>query len=360
LITVRDKWFRIAVIILPLLFIIYTSGVLTLPFSTNRIARFMVSLACLIIVAEVNRYLIYSSHRWGNGKLSSVQRIIKLSIIGLSFTAVMLALSAVLRQFIVTGTWNTTIQTSSKVYINHTEIGISLFGYSILNAFTNFPALLVGYELLYQFAHNRHTKKEKEKLEKEKLRAELNQLKGIINPHFLFNNLNSLSSLISENPVQAEVFLDELTTVFRYLLRNNEMELTTLRQEMQFIKSYYHLLQTRYGPGINMTIDIHSQYEELMLPPLTLQLLVENAVKHNRIQKEQPLQIEICATTGNKLIIRNNLNKKEGWVESTGIGLQNINARYRMLNRPEVVIEKQQGYFSVIISLVETISTPVS
>jgi two-component system, LytTR family, sensor kinase len=360
LITVRDKWFRIAVIILPLLLIIYTSGLLTLPFSANRLARFIVSLATLIIVAEGNRYLIYRSHQWGNGKLSSVHRIIKLSIIGLSFTAIMLALSAVLRKFIVTGTWDTTIQSSSKVYINHTEIGISLFGYSILNALTNFPALLVGYELLYQFAHNRHTKKEKEKLEKEKLRAELNQLKGIINPHFLFNNLNSLSSLISDNPAQAEIFLDELTTVFRYLLRNNEMELTTLRQELLFIKSYYHLLQTRYGSGITMTTLIDSHYEELMLPPLTLQLLVENAVKHNRIQKEQPLHIEICTTAGNKLVVRNNLNKKEGWVESTGIGLQNINARYRMLNRPEVIIEKQQDYFSVIISLVETISAPAS
>jgi two-component system, LytTR family, sensor kinase len=331
---------------------------LAYPYSHSRLGRFLISIASVIAVTEFSRFLIYRSHQWKNGKQGAAKRTIAVLAIGIAFTAVVLAISALLRKYIATGTWDTNIQSASKVIINHTEIGIGLFGYALLNGITNFPPLMVGYELLYQFAHNRHTEKQKEKLEKEKLRAELNQLKGIINPHFLFNNLNSLSSLISDNPARAEEFLDELTSVFRYLLRNNEMELTTLHQELQFIRSYYHLLQTRYGAGINLTMQVDQRHEELMLPPLTLQLLVENAVKHNRIQKELPLEIDIF-TNGNKLVVRNNHNKKEGQVESTGIGLQNINARYRMLNHPEVVIEKKDGYFSVIISLVETISSPV-
>jgi LytS/YehU family sensor histidine kinase len=169
----------------------------------------------------------------------------------------------------------------------------------------------------------------------------------------LFNNLNSLSSLIAEDPAQAEAFLDELTKVFRYLLRNNQAELTTLGQELQFIQSYYHLLQTRYGAGISMEVQIEKKYEAWKIPPLTLQLLVENAVKHNTLQKENPLHILLCAAEGNKLMVRNTLYRRATTVESTGIGLQNINARYKILNLPQVQIEKTDTHFTVIIPLIE-------
>lgn len=212
---------------------------------------------------------------------------------------------------------------------------------------------MLAYDVLYHYAKLRHSEMQQEKLEKEKLKAELQQLKGIINPHFLFNNLNSLSSLISEDPQRAESFLDELTKVFRYLLRNNETELTTLTQELQFIQSYYHLLQTRYGNAIRLDMEIDSRYEEMQIPPLTLQLLVENAFKHNQLSNENPLLITIKTQNGNKLVIKNNLRKRQGQVESTGIGLQNINARYAMLNQPGLVIEKNEQSFAVIISLVE-------
>jgi two-component system, LytTR family, sensor kinase len=360
LITVRDKWFRIVIILLPLLLTLFTSGLLSYPFSINRTARFLISIACIIAITEGNRCLIYRSRQWLKGTLKATPRLLRLTVVGLLYTTAMLALSGSLRKFIATGQLDTSFKSSSKVYINKTEIGTDLLSYSLFNAIIIFPILLVSFELVYQYAHARHTEKEKEKLEKEKLRAELNQLKGIINPHFLFNNLNSLSSLISDNPARAEIFLDELTSVFRYLLRNNNMELATLKQELQFIKSYYHLLQTRYGLGITMEITIDEHYSGLLLPPLTLQLLVENAVKHNRLQKEQPLHIELCTTPGNKLMVRNSLSKKEGAVESTGIGLQSINARYRMVNHPGLIIEKDNQYFSVIISLVEPVTIPAS
>ena len=135
----------------------------------------------------------------------------------------------------------------SHFFINGNKVVIGLLGNSFLTAIFIFPFLLAGFEIIYHSWLVNSAKRENEKLEKEKLRAELQQLKGIVNPHFLFNNLNSLSSLIAENPKQAQDFLDELTKVFRYLLRNNDTELVTLAQELQFIESYYHLLQTRYG-----------------------------------------------------------------------------------------------------------------
>jgi two-component system LytT family sensor kinase len=201
--------------------------------------------------------------------------------------------------------------------------------------------------------HVRFIQKQNDRLEKQKLQAELQQLKGIVNPHFLFNNLNSLSSLISENPPQAEAFLDELTKVFRYLLRNNNAEVTTVAEELQFISSYYHLLQTRHGRSISLDVDVPEHAEQHLLPPMTLQLLVENAVKHNRLQKDLPLEISIYHKDSS-LIVRNNIRKREKAVESTGIGLHSINSRFKLLQHPGLTITQDDKFFSVMIPLIES------
>jgi sensor histidine kinase YesM len=318
----------------------------------NKLLRAIVSIVCTIIVCEGSRYLVYSSRKWKAPWSRSPRRIIAVIITGLLLSTLILALSAAIRYHIGNKNWVYSFEITTNFRFNNKGLSMGLLGYSFFNAFFIFFFLLAGYETIYRYAQLRHTEKEKELLEKEKLRAELNQLKGIVNPHFLFNNLNSLSSLIGENPVQAEAFLDELTKVFRYLLRNNQSECTSLGQELQFIQSYYHLLQTRYGTGINMAVAVGKEYEDWQLPPLTLQLLVENAVKHNRLQKERPLYIELFSTPEHKLVIRNTMCKREGIVESTGIGLHNINARYRMLNLPEVIIEKDSQHFTVTIPLI--------
>src|SRR6476620_1607828 len=129
---------------------------------------------------------------------------------------------------------------------------------------------------------------EAEQLKEQNLQTQLESLKAQVNPHFLFNSLNSLSSLISEDPEKAEKFLDEMSKVYRYLLRTNEDGLTTLDAEMQFIHSYFHMLKTRYTDGLEMETQISDQYLDYQLPPLTLQMLVENAVKHTMILKNSP------------------------------------------------------------------------
>jgi len=190
------------------------------------------------------------------------------------------------------------------------------------------------------------------KLKRENLQTQLDSLKKQVNPHFLFNSLNSLSSLISEDPAQAEIFLDELSKVYRYLLRNSEDDLTTLTAELQFIQSYYHLLKTRYGDSLLLHTIVEDQYLDHLLPPLTLQMLVENAVKHNRMMKESPLQI-VLKTSGGKLIICNNLQRKVRQVSSNRIGLSNIAKKYKLLQQGEIEVKDDGKEFAVIIPLIK-------
>lgn len=193
---------------------------------------------------------------------------------------------------------------------------------------------------------------EAEQLKKVNLQSQLEGLKGQVNPHFLFNSLNSLSSLISEDPDQAEKFLDEMSKVYRYLLRNNEDGLTTLDREMQFIQSYFHLLKTRYGDGLELETIIDDRYYEYQLPPLTLQMLVENAVKHNMILRDSPLKILIMTTNSGRLVVSNNLQRKDRMVSSNKVGLTNIVNKYRLMRQEEISVRDDSKEFSVVIPLI--------
>jgi sensor histidine kinase YesM len=194
---------------------------------------------------------------------------------------------------------------------------------------------------------------ETENLKKENLQSQLEGLKGQVNPHFLFNSLNSLSSLISEDPEKAEKFLDEMSKVYRYLLRTNEEGLTTLDSEMQFIQSYFHMLKTRYGDGLDMETKIDEHYMNYQLPPLTLQMLVENAVKHNMILKDNPLKILIMTTNSGKLIVSNNLQRKDRMVSSNKVGLTNIVNKYRLMKQEEISVRDDGKEFAVVVPLIQ-------
>ena len=196
------------------------------------------------------------------------------------------------------------------------------------------------------------TLSESEQLKKVTLQSRLDGLKDQVNPHFLFNSLNSLSSLISEDPKMASKFLDEMSKVYRYLLRNNEEGLTTLTAELQFVRSYFHLLKTRYGDGIDIRINVDAACMNAQIPPLTLQLLIENAVKHNVILKEQPLQIEIVAINDGRLLVKNCLQPKVVKLPSTKIGLNNIKSKYKLLNQPEIEIRETGKEFIVTVPLI--------
>lgn len=209
----------------------------------------------------------------------------------------------------------------------------------------------------------------KEKLIKENLQSQLQSLKSQVSPHFLFNSLNSLTTLIMEEPKKAEVFVDQMVKVYRYLLQINQAgkeggqpdHLTTLDHELAFIKSYFHLLKTRYGEGILLSVRISSGFMSHRLPPLTLQLLVENAVKHNVIRQSRPLNIEISVSGDGYLQVSNNLQLKTSFghqlLESTRVGLANISAKYRLLKQfrpelPESEIRNGPEVFMVTLPLI--------
>lgn len=194
---------------------------------------------------------------------------------------------------------------------------------------------------------------ESDQLKRENLQSQLEGLKGQVNPHFLFNSLNSLSSLISDDPDKAEKFLDEMSKVYRYLLRTNEEGLTTLESEMQFISSYFHLLKTRYGDGLEMETRISEKYNNYQIPPLTLQMLVENAVKHNMILKDKPLYILIMTTNSGKLVVTNNLQRKDRQVSSNRVGLTNIVKKYRLMKQEEISVRDDGKEFAVVVPLIQ-------
>ena len=193
---------------------------------------------------------------------------------------------------------------------------------------------------------------EAEQLKKENLQTQLESLKAQVNPHFLFNSLNSLSSLISEDPAKAEKFLDEMCKVYRYLLRNSEDDLAPLWVEMQFIQSYYHLLKTRYGESLFLEVDIPDELVWYRIPSLTLQMLVENAVKHNMMLKDRPLQILITTLSGPRLIVSNNLQRKKR-ISSNKVGLNNIVKKYKLLKQDDIIVQEDEKTFAVVVPLIK-------
>lgn len=209
------------------------------------------------------------------------------------------------------------------------------------------------WEVIYLLAKYKETLSEKELIEQMSMEQEFENLKSQINPHFLFNCFNTLSSLIQEDKKEAENFLDELSKVYRYLLKSNESEVSTVEKELQFIQSYYKLLKTRYGSGLRLSIDIDKRYYSYLVPSLSLQLLVENAVKHNIVSRMQPLVIEILTAAGNKLVVNNNLQPKQlKKMASTRIGLNNIRAKYKLMKQEGFQVVEGESNFMVVLPLV--------
>lgn len=210
------------------------------------------------------------------------------------------------------------------------------------------------YKAMYQMSSDLHLK-EKELLsaQKERLVAEFESLKSQVNPHFLFNTFNTLISVIEENKDNAIEFVQQLSKVYRYVLQTKGKDLVSLDEEMSFIEAYGYLLNQRHGDNLIINNNISHIYKEYYLPPLTLQLLVENAVKHNIITSKKVLYIDIYTSEDGYLVVRNLLQKKSTVVESTGIGLHNIKERYRHLQDKAVFVEENMYYFTVKLPLLE-------
>lgn len=180
------------------------------------------------------------------------------------------------------------------------------------------------------------TESRKSKLMADQLREELSGikfelLKNQINPHFMFNSLNVLSGLVSNDAKKAEQFIDEFSHIYRYVLETIERPVTTLEKELDFMRSYMYLQQMRYGNNLTYSVDIPASILVLLLPPLSLQVVLENAIKHNIVNDTTPLHIEI-GRKNHELVISNPIQLKVSRTRSTGLGLKNLKKRYAMIS----------------------------
>jgi LytS/YehU family sensor histidine kinase len=172
-------------------------------------------------------------------------------------------------------------------------------------------------------------------LQKENLQSQFDMLKNQVNPHFLFNSLNVLSSLISSEPELAERFTEHLSKIYRYVLENKDKEVVNIETEISFINSYIFLLNIRFKDKMKIDIRLNDGDLKYNILPLAMQVLIENAVKHNAFSKRNPLLIEIFVDNQKYLNIINNYQKREQNIQSTGLGLVNISNRYKFFTSRE-------------------------
>jgi hypothetical protein len=176
--------------------------------------------------------------------------------------------------------------------------------------------------------------------------AKFESLKNQIDPHFLFNSLNVLSSLIEENPENAQKFTTSLSKIYRYVLEQKDKELVTVAEELAFAKTYMNLLKMRFEDSISYEIPTEFNDDEAKVVPLSLQLLLENTIKHNVVSEKKPLHIKI-SIKDNELIVENNKQKKEVLQDRKGVGLQNIVNRYAILSKRNVIVEDTDDFFRI-------------
>lgn len=223
--------------------------------------------------------------------------------------------------------------------------------YNVSNWFTINIALLISAFLHAKGFVEELRKTSKKEVVEQKLiaksaNAQFESLKNQLDPHFLFNSLNVLSSLIDENPKQAQKFTASMSKIYRYVLEQKDKELVTVEDELEFAKTYCELLKTRFEDSVDFVFEVKKEDYKRFVVPLSLQLLLENCIKHNFATSSKPLIIKIFSEN-DTLCIENNLQIREQIKESSGIGLANIVQRYSLLTKKNVFIEKSEDYFKV-------------
>lgn len=205
--------------------------------------------------------------------------------------------------------------------------------------------------LLEVLINNQQVAIENERLRNENLQNQFNALKSQLDPHFLFNSLNTVMELIEEDKNLAKGFVARLSEVFRYMLNHSDKRLISLRDEIKFTRDYVYLLQLRHSQ-LSLNIELAEDHFAWQVPPLAVQLLIENAVKHNEISKTRPLEINI-RQLGDLLEISNPINEKRTPADGAGMGLKNLVERYRIIAGKEVLIDRQDQVFKVVIPLIK-------
>jgi len=240
-------------------------------------------------------------------------------------------------------------------YFIRSGAGFDNFIPSLLNfeLKTFFVATFVGFgigALFFFYSQWTDSVKHMQKLKEEKLIFQYETLKNQVNPHFLFNSLNTLSSLVTKDVALSEEFIQKLSSVYRYVLENQEKNLVNLKAELQFVKDFFYLQKIRDGEKIELKIDLDEENDAMILP-VSLQMLVENAIKHNVATRKEPLLITLHFEGIDKLVVRNDLRQKMMLNHSSKIGLQNLNKRCQLILNREIEIRETPDEFVVKVPL---------
>lgn len=202
----------------------------------------------------------------------------------------------------------------------------------------------------YFFRRWRTSLTETERLKRESTEARFEALKSQLDPHFLFNNLNTLTYLVEDNP-QAVAFVENLSLVYRYVLQNRSKPLVPLHDELKLAEAYLFLLKNRFGDGLRVEVDVPDCDRDRLIAPMTLQLLLENAVKHNVVSTDHPLTITLRCGDSGELLVQNSRHPRQSVEGRTGIGLRNIRHRYELLTHRQVQVGEEAGRFLVRVPL---------
>ena len=213
--------------------------------------------------------------------------------------------------------------------------------------------VIISIQIIKILHQNQTHVEEIQNLKIENLQRQFDTLKNQLSPHFLFNSLNSLKTLVRENQELAQQYINNLSNILRYTLQANENKIVSLAEEIKFITSYFFLVKIRYAQNISLEFSGIETFNNYKIPSLSLQILIENAVKHNEISKHKPLSIKIKPASDCSIIIENNINPKFSNSEGTGLGLANLASQYKLLNLPEILISKNEDLFSVEIHLLK-------
>ena len=265
---------------------------------------------------------------------SSLIRLLIISVINLLLLIVLTRITIALQSY-----W-----LSSLVWIERLQ-GLYLFRNFII-----LSIVLLTVYIIELFQRSQRMYRENIQLREENTKTQLGALKAQLNPHFLFNALNTLTAVIRTDQEESLQFVQKLSEVFRYILQSNQQDLTTVGKELQFLEAYLFMLQKRFGHKLLTQLQVNEQVHHYRIPPLALQILVENAVKHNTITAADPLTITIMSTD-TTLIVSNNRQAKRALEEHYGIGLANLNQRYQLIVQQSISVTKSSTKFTVTLPL---------
>lgn len=284
--------------------------------------------AVLIWYYNILTLPVYSSKDVSNG--FSVMRLVK----GLFFGIAVMFILACIQQYL----------------LSHLNFGPVMLMFEVRGILVNI-AFYMFLHLLHQSYQNQQVGIELERTKADNLGAQYELLKQQVNPHFLFNSLNTLKYMVESEDEHSVDFILKLSNFYRFTLESRKLDLIRLAEELEILNAYVFLLKARFEEGIDLSIDIDPAYDQSLIPPFTLQLLVENCIKHNIVSLDKPLKIKLYSEK-DMLVVENRLQLKTTREISTGLGLENINQRYTHLLNKAIEIQVSETLFSIKLPII--------